>query len=51
MAGRVVAGLLGRFRACPLYLKGLTLSVMASEPAGKVSDPFGDGVRTCGKSV
>ena len=40
MAGRVVVGLLGRLRACRLYLKGLTLSVMASEPAGKVSDPF-----------
>ena len=40
MAGRVVAGLLGRFRASRPYLEGLTLSVMASEPAGKVSDPF-----------
>ncbi len=45
MAGRVVVGLLRRFRACRLYLRGLTLSVMASEPAGKVSDPF------CGDSV
>ena len=45
MAGRVVAGLLGRFRASRPYLEGLTLSVMASEPAGKVSVPF------CGGSV
>jgi hypothetical protein len=45
VAGRVVVGLLGRFRACRLYSKGLTLSVMASEPTGKVSDPF------CGDSV